>query len=96
MSKMASVNILDYKISCSQGDLNETVDAILNGSTKISSKNINLNTQETTIPFFSFKDEVAQNQKSIYAAIKIFFQKLSSILTSKKENQRHLLLALHL
>ncbi len=92
MSKMASVNILDYKISCSQGDLNETVDAILNDNTEISSKNINLNTQETTIPFFSFKDEVAQNQKSIYAAIKNLLSKIVFNLDEQKRESTALII----
>jgi len=65
---MASVNILDYEILSSQGDLKESVDKIRDDKTKISFKK--------NIPFYSFEEEITQNQKSIYDALKKLISKI--------------------
>ncbi|MCD6433089.1 MAG: 3-oxoacyl-ACP synthase [Sulfurimonas sp.] len=73
---MATVNILDYEIYSAQGNLEETLEAIKNQEIVISSKTIRAIEEDVVIPFFSFRDEVSQNQKSIYNALKNLLLKI--------------------
>lgn len=84
---MASINILDYEICSAQGDLQQTLDAIKNQEITISSKTITAEQEDVSIPFFSFKDEVAQNQESIKSAIrKILLKIIPKIDKDKRES----------
>ena len=74
---MASVNILDYEILTSQGDLVNSLQKIKSQETTISSKD--------KIPFYAFEQPIEQNQKSIYEALK---KLLSKIVSKMGEAQR--------
>jgi 3-oxoacyl-[acyl-carrier-protein] synthase-1 len=64
------VNILDYSIHSSQGDLAQTIDAIKKEHINISTKTIDTDFGKKDIPFYAFEKEVAQNQDKIKKAIK--------------------------
>ncbi len=89
---MASVNILDYEICSAQGNLQETLHRIKNFKIDISSKIIRLNEEEVAIPFFSFKNDVAQNQESIYKAIKNLLEKIVSKIDKDKRESTALII----
>lgn len=73
---MASINILDYEIHSAHGNLSQTLNAVKNQEIGVSSKTIRVAEEDVTIPFFSLKDEVTQNQKSIYDALKNLLLKI--------------------
>jgi len=82
---MANINILDYQINSSQGDLEQTLHAIKHQDIKISSKEIATDFGNTSIPFFAFENRVEQNQESIKKALK---ELLSKIITNLNADQR--------
>jgi 3-oxoacyl-[acyl-carrier-protein] synthase-1 len=65
---MHSVNILDYEILCSQGNLAQTCDRVKNQTTKISLK--------LGKPFYSFENYIEQTQDNIYNTIKNLLQNI--------------------
>lgn len=67
---MAKVKILNYEINCSQGNIHQTLDVVKSGQIDISSKNVRALQDNVKIPYYSFKDEIKQDQKSIYSAMK--------------------------
>jgi 3-oxoacyl-[acyl-carrier-protein] synthase-1 len=81
---MASVNILDYEILSSQGDLAKTLQKIKSQTTKISTKG--------EIPFYSFEKPIEQNQKSIYDALKTLVAKIVSRMDNNKRKSTAILL----
>ncbi|NPA58862.1 MAG: 3-oxoacyl-ACP synthase [Epsilonproteobacteria bacterium] len=84
---MTKVNILDYEILSAQGNLEQSVDAIHKNNINISSKKFTLGGRDVDMPFFSFKDEVSQNQDDIYRSIRKVFQKvISKVDVSKRKS----------
>ena len=81
---MPSINILDYSVRSAQGNLNQTLDAMQKAEVKISSKNISIDGSEIAIPFFTFKEEVAQNQQSVKEAIKSLIEGIVGTLDKEK------------
>ncbi|MFK5882262.1 MAG: beta-ketoacyl synthase N-terminal-like domain-containing protein [Sulfurospirillum sp.] len=69
---MASINILDFQLLSSQGDKEETLGAIKNSKTKISSITI----KQNDIPCFLLKNKIGQNQNEIYIALRKILLKL--------------------
>lgn len=67
---MHSINILDYSIRSSHGDIKETLDSIKSSKIKISSKEVPTLDDKIKIPYFLFQDEVGENQESIASAIR--------------------------
>lgn len=67
---MDNINILDYSIKSSQGDMQETLDSIKSSKVKISSKEVPTLDDKIKIPYFLFQDEVEENQESISHAIR--------------------------
>ncbi len=70
---MANVNILDFEILCSLGDLKETISAIKTSKTHISKAT----TEHTQIPYYLLKERINQNQDEIYGTLKSLLQKLT-------------------
>ncbi|MEA1893327.1 MAG: beta-ketoacyl synthase N-terminal-like domain-containing protein [Campylobacterota bacterium] len=89
---MAKINILDYEIYSSSGDLKDTLQAIKTQTTGISSKTIKIDTEEISLPFFAFKDEVEQNQKSIKDSLRDMLQKSLSKLTLHQKKSTSLII----
>jgi len=84
---MTKINILDFEIESTYGDLKSTLDVIKNGQESSSKKDITIEKEIKTIPFFSFKDIVKQNQKDIYEALKNLVNKIvQNIEDEKREN----------
>ena len=69
---MASINILDFQILCSQGDTKETIKAIKNSNIQISSMLL----KEKSVPYYLLKERIGQNQDEIYEALKKILSKL--------------------
>ena len=67
---MDRVHILDFEILSAQGDLKQTIQALKDGTTKSSFREFSIGGKEIKIPFYSFKNEVKQEQNAIYEAIK--------------------------
>ncbi len=67
---MHSVNILDYSIKSSQGNIQETLDAIKAQKVNVSSKEVPTLDSKITIPYFLFQDEVSADQNSVLLAIR--------------------------
>jgi len=80
---MDSVNILDCEVLTSQGDLFETLSKIKNDKTKISRRG--------DIPFYSFEQEIEQNQKNIHNALKELISKIVLKLSDKDKKSTALL-----
>lgn len=85
---MSRVYIRDYEVNCSQGNLAQTVEAIKNGTTKISSKQLS----DEKIPFYSLHNEVKQNQKEVYKALKDLVEKLVKNIDNDKRKKTALLI----
>ena len=83
MSKMASIDIIDFEILSSQGDLKETIKAIKDVKTTISTKTL----EDGKIPYYLLKNEVGQNQDEIYLALKRLLFKLVAKLDKKRATQ---------
>jgi len=73
---MAKVNILKYEVNASQGNLQQTLDAIKNDQIIRSNKKIQASMEEVAIPYYLLKEEVKQEQRSIYDAMKDLLLKL--------------------
>lgn len=82
---MAKINILNYELLSSQGDLKQTLKCIQNEIISISSKEIDAVQERVKIPYYSFQNEIKQNQASIYEAVKSLVLK---IIAPLDENQR--------
>ena len=84
---MHSINILDYSIKSSQGDIKETLDAIKNAKVKVSSKEVPTLDSKITIPYFLFQDEVKADQNSVLSAIRDVVKPILDKL-SKEEKEK--------
>jgi 3-oxoacyl-[acyl-carrier-protein] synthase-1 len=82
---MAKVNILSYEINSAQGNLRETLDAVKQGRTQRSLKRIQAPLGEVEIPYYLLKEEIRQEQESIYEALRSLVAK---IIPSIEESKR--------
>lgn len=73
---MAKVNILKYEVNASQGNLQQTLDAIKNDRIVRSIKKIQASMEEVEIPYYLLKEEIKQEQRSIYHAMRDMLLKL--------------------
>ena len=89
---MAKINILDYEIISTNGNLEQTLDAIKNDVKTLSSKTIIIDKEEVKIPFYPFKSEIKQNQKSIYESIKTLVLKLTSKMNAEQKHSTALII----
>ncbi|NOX15776.1 MAG: 3-oxoacyl-ACP synthase [Epsilonproteobacteria bacterium] len=89
---MASVNIIDFEIVCSQGDLRQSVEAIKNLKTHVSSKVLEIDGQKITIPYYLLKEKVRQNQNDIYTALEELISKLVAKIDLSKRSSTALLI----
>ncbi|MEN8302468.1 MAG: beta-ketoacyl synthase N-terminal-like domain-containing protein [Campylobacterota bacterium] len=89
---MHSINILDYSIRSSQGDIKETLEAIKNSEVKISSKEVPTLDDKIKIPYYLFQDEVQENQQSILSAIREVILPIVNNLDAKKREKTAIVL----
>lgn len=89
---MHSVNILDYSIKSSQGDIKETLDSIKSSKINISSKEVPTLDDKIKIPYFLFQDEVEDNQDSIFSAIREVVRPLVEKLNSSQREKTAIIL----
>ncbi len=89
---MASVNILDFEILCSQGNLKQSIEAIKNSKTLISSKTLEIDGQNIQVPYYLLCEYVRQNQDDIYKALKALISKLVSKIDMSKRNSTALII----
>ncbi len=92
MSKMASVNILNFEVLCSQGDLKQSVDAIKNQKTKISSKILEIDGEKPKVPYYLLDKPITQNQDDIYKTLKELVSKLLFGIDKSKRGSTALLI----
>ena len=89
---MASVNILAYEINASQGDLSQTLETMKNEKIERSSKRIQAPQEEVEIPYYSLKERVSQEQKSIYAALRDLLVKVLPAIEEAKRSSTALII----
>jgi len=82
---MANINILDYEILSSFGDLKQTLDMIKKGDINISQKTVFIDEVSSEIPFFAFKKNIELDHDSIK---KVFKNLLSKIINKIDEDKR--------
>ena len=75
---MASVGILKSVVKSSQGNFQQTLNAIKNQEIKISSKNIPAVMETISTPYFLFEDEVKDTQVDIYKELKKLVSELTA------------------
>lgn len=85
---MSKVYISGYEVNCAQGNLEQTVEALKNGTTKISSKELS----DIKIPFYALPCEVKQNQKEVYEVLKELVEKLVKNIDNDKRKKTALLI----
>ncbi len=89
---MASINILDYEIYSCNGNLAQTITKIKDEDITISSKIISTTQEKVEIPFFAFKDEVKQNQKSIKNILRDLVEKVLLNIDEEKRKSTSLII----
>jgi len=89
---MAKVNILNYEINCSQGNLQETLEAIKHDRIDKSLKRIQASQEDVEIPYYLFKEEIKQDQKSIYEAIRNLLVKIIPAIEESKRSSTALII----
>jgi len=83
---MHSINILDYSINSSQGDIDGMLEVIKNSNPHISSKEVPTLEDKIQIPYFLLENEISLDQESIGLAIKkIVLDVVSKLTTSQRE-----------
>lgn len=89
---MASVNILGFEVLCSQGDLKQSIEAIKNSKTKISSKLLEIDGQKAKVPYYLLDKPIKQNQDNIYKVLKELVSKLLCKIDKSKRGSTALLI----
>ena len=92
MSKMHSINILDYTLRSSQGDAKETLAAIKSGNICISKKEVATLDDSIEIPYYLFKNEVKEDIDSIKEAIKEVVYSISDKLSPEQKAETALII----
>lgn len=92
MSKMHSVNILDYTLLSSQGNTQETLKSIKNLSVKVLCKEVSTLNEPVKIPYYLLRDKIEENNDEIKEAIKKLIENLSIKLTAQQRAQTALLI----
>jgi len=92
MRRMHSINILDYSILSSQGDMSEILHAIKNENIKISTKAVATLDDDIDVPYFIFEDEVKDDRDEITNAIKEVVLNISIKLSSNQKKRTSLII----
>ena len=92
MRKMHSINILDYSIRSSQGDMEDTLKAIKNSDIRVSAKEVKTVDGKQEVPYFLFKDRVADEREDITFAIKEIASNIASRLNATQRANTALLI----
>ena len=82
---MHNINLIKSSIRSSQGNLDETVQAIKNSNITISSKDVPTMEEMINIPYFVFEEKIQENKKDIYEAIKSV---VSDVIVDLSEDDR--------
>lgn len=91
MSKMHSINILDYALRSSQGDVKETLAAIKSGNVSISTKEVATLEDTIEIPYYLFQNEVKEDIEAIKQAIKDVVRSISDKLSPAQKAETALI-----
>lgn len=89
---MSQINILNYEIYSSQGDLSTTIESIQRETTTLSSKVISIENSTVDIPFYAFEEEVQQNQTNIYAVLEKILKKITVKMSNEEKKETALLI----
>jgi len=92
MRRMHSINILDYSVRSSQGDMSETLDAIRNENIKISTKAVATLDDDIDVPYFVFEDDVKDDRDEITNAIKEIVLNIVAKLSSDQKKRTALII----
>lgn len=92
MRRMHSINILDYSIRSSLGDMNDTLHAIKNENIKISTKAVATLDDDIDVPYFIFEDEVKDDRDEITNAIKEIVSNIATKLSRDKKERTALII----
>jgi len=82
---MANINILEYEILSSQGNIKQALDAIKKQDIKISTKTVSIDEEEARIPFFAFKEDVDLSHSSIKKSLKNLLSGIISKIDEEKK-----------
>ncbi|NOR57550.1 MAG: 3-oxoacyl-ACP synthase, partial [Sulfurimonas sp.] len=82
---MPNINLIKTSIRSSQGNLDETVQAIKSSNIRISSKEVPTLEEKITIPYFLFEEMVQENKKDILEVIK---SSVFDVISNLNENDR--------
>jgi len=89
---MAKVNILNYEIHCAQGDVQHTLKAIKNDQIVKSFKSVQSLQEDVEIPYYLFKEEIKQDQESIYKAMRDLLLKIIPTIDESKRDSTALII----
>ena len=92
MSKMYKVNILDYSLQSSQGNVEETLKSIKEKSTTVSLKEVATLNEKIEIPYYLFEEKVEENPDDIKQAIKKIVQNISDKLSIEQRKNTSLII----
>jgi len=77
---MSSINLIKSSIRSSQGNLDETIQAIKSSKITISSKEIPSLEEMINVPYFLFEEKVQENKEDIFEAMKrVVFDVISEL-----------------
>jgi len=89
---MPNIKILDYEIHSSSGNLEDTLQALKEGKSNLSAKKFTMPDAEVKIPFFSFKEEIKQDENSIKKSILNLLLKITDKMSPKQKSSTALII----
>ena len=89
---MHKINILDYAVRSSQGDMQDILEVIKSGEAECRKREVNTLDGKRDVPYFLFETRVTDEKKAITDAIKEIVQKLVQNLTQEEKAQTALII----
>jgi 3-oxoacyl-[acyl-carrier-protein] synthase-1 len=89
---MHNINILDYEIHSCGGNLETTLESLKEGKSNMSTKKFFMPEDEVEIGFFSFKDEIKQDENSIKKSIKNLLLKITDKMSQEQKSATALII----
>lgn len=75
---MDNIYLSNFEILCSQGNLQNTLEAVKSNNIRIDKKRIVTDIQTLDAPYFLFKDEIKDDKNEIYSSLKELVSKIVS------------------
>ena len=90
--KMHNIKILDYEIHSCHGNLEDTLQALKKDKRNSSTKKFSMPDSEVEVPFFSFKEEIKQDEDSIKKSIRNLLLKITEKISQEKRSSTALII----